>query len=117
MLTSTQQHHLGCWYLSDDARLTSHVSRLTSHVAPIPSSQQAEAVSIPVIANGGSLDIKEHKDLASFQARTGCQSVMLARAAQWNMSVFRPEGLVPTEDVVRAYLRLVSELKIQKCLS
>jgi len=70
----------------------------------------ASSLSIPVIANGGSLDIKAYSDLAPFQATTGCTSVMLARAAQWNMSVFRPEGLLPTEDVVRAYLRLAAQV-------
>ena len=34
---------------------------------------------------------------------------MLARAAMWNPSVFRKEGLLPLEEVVRAYLLLVSE--------
>lgn len=31
---------------------------------------------------------------------------MLARAAQWNMSVFRPAGLLPVEQVAAAYMRL-----------
>ena len=48
-----------------------------------------EAISIPVIANGGSLKIKKYSDIASFKEETGCSSVMLARAAQWNPSVFR----------------------------
>jgi len=30
---------------------------------------------------------------------------MLARAAQWNCSVFRKEGALPMEDVIKAYLK------------
>jgi len=30
---------------------------------------------------------------------------MLARAAEWNCSVFRKEGLLPMEDVIKAYLK------------
>jgi tRNA-dihydrouridine synthase 2 len=66
----------------------------------------AEALTIPVIANGGSLDIKTFADLAPFQAATGCSSIMVARAAQWNMSVFRREGLLEPMEVIREYLRL-----------
>ena len=54
----------------------------------------AEALSIPVIANGGSLDITTFDDIAKYRDETGCTSVMVARAAQWNLSVFR-WGLVP----------------------
>jgi tRNA-dihydrouridine synthase 2 len=34
---------------------------------------------------------------------------MVARAAQWNLSVFRADGLLPTEQVVRDYLELASQ--------
>lgn len=30
---------------------------------------------------------------------------MLARSAQWNCSIFRKEGLLPMEDVIKSYLR------------
>ena len=33
---------------------------------------------------------------------------MIARAAQWNMSVFRPAGLLPPDTVVRDYLGLAA---------
>lgn len=45
--------------------------------------------SLPVIANGGSNDIKSFKDIEKVCSLTGCESIMLARAAQWNPSVFR----------------------------
>lgn len=61
---------------------------------------------IPIIANGGSLDIQEHGDIAKFREATGCSSVMVARAAQWNLSVFRKEGLLPIAEVARDFLRL-----------
>ncbi|XP_076244192.1 dihydrouridine synthase 2 isoform X2 [Calliopsis andreniformis] len=36
---------------------------------------------------------------------TGCNSVMLARAAEWNCSIFRKEGLLPMEDVIKSYIK------------
>lgn len=49
----------------------------------------AEAVSIPVIANGVSSLVKTFEDIQKYRLETGCSSVMLARAAQWNPSIFR----------------------------
>ncbi|KAG9352571.1 hypothetical protein JZ751_020985 [Albula glossodonta] len=66
----------------------------------------AQAVSIPVIANGGSLDhVKSHSDIRSFREATGASSVMLARAAMWNPSVFRSQGALPLERVMEAYIQ------------
>ncbi|XP_077600179.1 tRNA-dihydrouridine(20) synthase [NAD(P)+]-like [Stigmatopora nigra] len=66
----------------------------------------AQAVSIPVIANGGSLDlVKSHGDIQAFREATGASSVMLARAAMWNPSVFRSEGPLPLDDVMIQYLK------------
>ncbi|XP_018597703.1 tRNA-dihydrouridine(20) synthase [NAD(P)+]-like [Scleropages formosus] len=65
-----------------------------------------EAVSIPVLANGGSLDlVKSHSDIESFRSATGTSSVMLARAAMWNPSIFRPQGMLSLEQVMDAYIR------------
>ncbi|XP_017025027.1 tRNA-dihydrouridine(20) synthase [NAD(P)+]-like [Drosophila kikkawai] len=66
----------------------------------------AQAVSIPIIANGGSRDMHKYEDLRSFQRECGAASVMVARAAQLNVSIFRPEGLLPMDDVIDKYLRL-----------
>ncbi|XP_025073342.1 tRNA-dihydrouridine(20) synthase [NAD(P)+]-like [Pogonomyrmex barbatus] len=60
---------------------------------------------IPVIANGGSKDIQKYSDISRFKEETGCSSVMLARAAEWNCSIFRKEGLLPMEDVIKSYLK------------
>ncbi|KAJ4442081.1 hypothetical protein ANN_11947 [Periplaneta americana] len=55
--------------------------------------------------SGGSKEIECYKDIAEFCKETGCTSVMLARAAQWNCSIFRPEGMLPLDEVIVAYLR------------
>uniref|UniRef100_A0A8C7E8R7 Dihydrouridine synthase 2 n=1 Tax=Nothoprocta perdicaria TaxID=30464 RepID=A0A8C7E8R7_NOTPE len=66
----------------------------------------SEAVSIPVIANGGSHDfIKEYMDIETFQKATGASSVMIARAAMWNPSIFRKEGLFPLKKVMQDYIK------------
>ncbi|KAL1338559.1 hypothetical protein AAHE18_10G219800 [Arachis hypogaea] len=60
------------------------------------------ALSIPVIANG---DVFEYNDIQRIKSATGAASVMVARGALWNASVFLPEGELPYEDVKREYLR------------
>lgn len=37
---------------------------------------------------------------------TGCTSVMLARAAEWNCSIFRKDGMLPMDTVIKEYLKL-----------
>uniref|UniRef100_A0A3Q4BSX0 DRBM domain-containing protein n=1 Tax=Mola mola TaxID=94237 RepID=A0A3Q4BSX0_MOLML len=57
----------------------------------------AQAVSIPVIANGGSLDlVKTHGDIEDFRTAT---------AAMWNVSVFSSRGPFPVEHVMEEYLK------------
>ncbi|NXK97579.1 DUS2L synthase, partial [Formicarius rufipectus] len=66
----------------------------------------SEAISIPVIANGGSHDfIKEYTDIETFQKATAASSVMIARAAMWNPSIFRKEGSFPLKDVMQNYIK------------
>ncbi|XP_053174566.1 tRNA-dihydrouridine(20) synthase [NAD(P)+]-like [Scomber japonicus] len=66
----------------------------------------SQAVSIPVIANGGSLDlVKTNKDIEEFRKATGASSVMLARSAMWNPSVFSSRGPLPVEEVMEDYLK------------
>lgn len=54
--------------------------------------QIAASVSLPVIANGGSREIEKYSDIAKFKELCGTTSVMIARAAEWNVTIFRPEG-------------------------
>ncbi|KAL0377972.1 UNVERIFIED_CONTAM: tRNA-dihydrouridine(20) synthase [NAD(P)+]-like [Sesamum radiatum] len=60
------------------------------------------AVSIPVIANG---DVFEYEDFGRIKVATGASSVMVARGALWNASIFSPEGKLRWEDVKREYVR------------
>ncbi|XP_071460622.1 tRNA-dihydrouridine(20) synthase [NAD(P)+]-like isoform X9 [Marmota flaviventris] len=66
----------------------------------------AETLSIPVIANGGSHEhIQQHLDIEEFRQATAASSVMVARAAMWNPSIFLKEGLRPLEEVMQKYIR------------
>jgi tRNA-dihydrouridine synthase 2 len=60
------------------------------------------ALSIPVIANG---DVLEYSDFQRVKDATGASSVMVARGAMWNASVFRSEGTLFWEDVKKEYVR------------
>ncbi|XP_066523384.1 tRNA-dihydrouridine(20) synthase [NAD(P)+]-like [Hoplias malabaricus] len=66
----------------------------------------AESVSIPVIANGGSVDhVKIYEDIEKFREVTGASSVMLGRAAMWNPSIFRSQGAVSVDEAMEEYLK------------
>ncbi|XP_029464444.1 tRNA-dihydrouridine(20) synthase [NAD(P)+]-like isoform X2 [Rhinatrema bivittatum] len=66
----------------------------------------SESVAIPVIASGGSYDyIKEHADIEIFRKATTASSVMVARSAMWNPSIFRREGMLPLEEVMQEYIK------------
>ncbi|KAF3439145.1 hypothetical protein FNV43_RR17420 [Rhamnella rubrinervis] len=60
------------------------------------------SVSIPVIANG---DLFEYDDFQRIKAATGASSVMVARGALWNASIFSSQGKLPWEDVKIEYVR------------
>lgn len=66
----------------------------------------AKVLKIPVIANGGSQEMRKLSDIHKFRDKCGASSVMVARAAQWNCSIFRHEGPLPIEEIIREYLRL-----------
>lgn len=65
----------------------------------------AKSVSIPIIANGGSSEMNSYDDIKKFRDDTGATSVMIARAAQWNPSIFSQNGMEPIENVIRKYLK------------
>lgn len=64
---------------------------------------------IIVHCSGGSLDlVKTNSDIENFRVATGSSSVMLARAAMWNVSIFSKQGPFPVEKVMEEYLKYVS---------
>ncbi|XP_048211240.1 tRNA-dihydrouridine(20) synthase [NAD(P)+]-like isoform X2 [Perognathus longimembris pacificus] len=66
----------------------------------------AGTLSIPVIANGGSHDhIQKHLDIEDFRQATAASSVMVARSAMWNPSIFLKDGPRPLEEVMQKYIR------------
>ncbi len=68
------------------------------------------AVSVPVIGNG---DICSHADGLAMMAETGCDAVMIGRAALGNPWIFqpggRPESLADRLPVIRRYAELTEE--------
>nr|XP_023021352.1 tRNA-dihydrouridine(20) synthase [NAD(P)+]-like [Leptinotarsa decemlineata] len=66
----------------------------------------AESLDIPVIANGGSREIENYNDIFKFKEECGSSSVMIARTAEGNCSIFRKDGLKHLEDVIKDYLKL-----------
>lgn len=67
----------------------------------------SETVSIPIIANGGSNDIKTYDDIIKFKHRTRASSVMVGRAPMRNPSVFNSSNYIqPAKTVIRDYLKL-----------
>ncbi|KAI9089574.1 hypothetical protein DFS34DRAFT_585524 [Phlyctochytrium arcticum] len=74
----------------------------------------AQAVTIPVIANG---DIFSLEDILKLQKVSNIQSFMLARGPQYNVSVFRREGLLPTLDILKEYVQtsLLYDMPYHNC--
>lgn len=63
----------------------------------------------PCLCSGGSHDlIKTYDDIEQFRETTGAASVMLARAAMWNPSIFRCQGMVSVDEVMEEYVKYVS---------
>lgn len=75
--------------------------------------------------SGGSSYILQFEDIERFKTSTGCSSIMLARAAQWNPSIFSADGMRPLDEVIKNYIRyvcsrdfsfLISSLSSKMCL-
>ncbi|KAK9670126.1 hypothetical protein RND81_13G179700 [Saponaria officinalis] len=60
------------------------------------------SISIPVVANG---DVFDYEDFQRIKLATGAASVMVARGALWNASIFSPHGKLPWEEVKKEYVR------------
>jgi len=69
----------------------------------------AKSLKIPVLANGGSGEIKSRADIDEFQKKTGTAGVLVARAAMWNPSVFNKAGPRHVFEVVKRYCELCLE--------
>lgn len=52
--------------------------------------------------------VRTYSDIETFRKATGASSVMLARAAMWNASVFSSNGPLLLEKVMEDYLKYVS---------
>ncbi|EFO24657.1 dihydrouridine synthase domain-containing protein [Loa loa] len=63
-------------------------------------------VSVPVIANGFSGSIKEYADIMRFWKQSGASSVMIARKALSNPSIFRPKGFISFEEEICGFLEM-----------
>lgn len=59
--------------------------------------------------SGGSKEIDSYEHVLRFRTATGASSVMIARAAQYNSSIFRKEGKLSLDEVIPEYLRLCIE--------
>jgi len=74
----------------------------------------AESTHLCIIANGGSSNnrnspVNTHEGIKQFWRDSGAASVMIARAAEWNVSVFRPGELDAIMDVISRYLEISIE--------
>jgi tRNA-dihydrouridine synthase 2 len=69
----------------------------------------ATSVSVPVIANGDLWSL-DHIDQLKSSHGTAISSFMFARAAMWNVSMFRKEGPLPVRQVMDEYLKLAIEM-------
>lgn len=64
-------------------------------------------INIPVIASGGSSEIKSFQDILNFRCETKASSVMVARAALKNCSIFKRDNkLLDMDTLIKDYLKL-----------
>uniref|UniRef100_A0A0N5ASU3 DRBM domain-containing protein n=1 Tax=Syphacia muris TaxID=451379 RepID=A0A0N5ASU3_9BILA len=70
----------------------------------------ARSVTIPVIANGASGTIMKYDDIEEFRTQCGASSVMVARKALTNPSIFRKSGILASmEEEITNFLKIVCE--------
>ncbi|KAJ2813980.1 tRNA-dihydrouridine synthase 2 [Coemansia furcata] len=62
----------------------------------------SELPDLPIILNG---DVYEYADVQRARDETGASSVMTARGAAANPSIFRSEGMLPTMDAAQEYTK------------
>lgn len=52
--------------------------------------------------------VKCYDDIEKFRLATGASSVMLARAAMWNPSIFSKQRMVSVDEAMEEYMKYVS---------
>lgn len=58
-----------------------------------------------IFCSGGSREIENYNDILKFKSECGASSVMIARTAEGNCSIFRRGGLLDLENVIVDYLK------------
>lgn len=92
--------------LTVHARMPEERPRHPAHWQVFP--MIAEAIApLPLIANG---DILGPEHIGRALAIPGVSSLMIARGAQWNVSIFRRQSLLPLRQVSKAYLERAASL-------
>ena len=71
----------------------------------------AEAVSVPVIGNG---DVKSYADAMRMREETGCDYVMISRAARGNPWIFNKEENRPETDEIKAMIMRHAKLMVEE---
>lgn len=67
----------------------------------------AKEISIPLIANGGSSRMKDYSSAMEFKNSTKASSVMIARAAMKNPSIFNSNNIIESaENMIKEFLKL-----------
>eukprot|EP00002_Diphylleia_rotans_P041244 TRINITY_DN9992_c0_g1_i1.p1 TRINITY_DN9992_c0_g1~~TRINITY_DN9992_c0_g1_i1.p1 ORF type:complete len:343 (+),score=57.71 TRINITY_DN9992_c0_g1_i1:66-1094(+) len=83
-----------CRYVSQRPREPAHWDLL----APV-----VQSVQIPIIANG---DVFKWEDVEKIKAETGASSVMIARGALWNPSIFNKGNITPQDQIMKEYVEM-----------
>lgn len=84
--------------------------------------QIVDSVSVPIIANGGSSNnrnspMNTYHGIQQFWKESKASSVMIARAAEWNVSVFKEsEKLVDIMTVIQEYMYLAIHFDYPECI-
>lgn len=89
--------------LAVHCRTVAERPRDPAHWDRLPLIRSTLSPAIPLIANG---DVFQYSDFQRVRTETGASSVMVARGAMWNPSIFRAEGALPLDEVISRYIRL-----------
>jgi tRNA-dihydrouridine synthase 2 len=90
--------------LTIHARTRDERPRDAAHWDQIKTITSSFAWGIPLVLNG---DVWSYSDFERARVETGVSSVMTARGAMKNASIFRPEGMLPLDDVMVNYCKKV----------